>query len=75
MEKQVLLEQYDEVSNCLMDLMSDAMLLDLLDRSPWVSAFPADVRDWSRSRLLDFLVAQSYDLSVELSHLWEMIEK
>lgn len=78
MEKQslqVLSEQYSEVSDCMMALLSDVLLLDLLDRSPRVSVFPDDVCEYSKSCLIDYLEQHSSDLFVELSHFWDLVRK
>lgn len=71
--KEVYLEQVDEVESFLLDLQSDLMLLDLVENSSRADSFSSSVRDWSKSRLLDFAVTHSYDLSVEFRHLVDMM--
>ena len=73
MEKEVFLKQVNEVEIVLLDLQSDLMLLDLVDRSSRSCLFSSSVCDWSKSRLLDFAVTHSYDLSVEFRHLVDMM--
>lgn len=73
MEKEVFLKQVDEVETVLLDLQSDLMLLDLVENSSRADSFSSSVCDWSKSRLLDFAVAHSYDLSVEFRHLVEIM--
>lgn len=71
--KEVYLEQVDEVESSLLDLQSDLMLLDLVENFSRADLFSSSVRDWSKSRLLDFAVTHSYDLSVEIRHLVDMM--
>lgn len=73
MEKEVFLKQVDEVETALLDLQSDLMLLDLVERSSRSDSFSSSVRDWSKSRLLDFAVTHSCDLLVEFRHLVDMV--